>query len=327
MVAPALLLWLCSILATVTSPAAATATDRALAQTLFDDGRSLLREGRLELACPKLAESQRLDPTSGTLINLALCHEMEGKTATAWTEYKEAAALAHKEGSTQKQRIASESIQALEPRLSRLRVSVAGGGVAGLVVRVNGVRLGPASWQVASPVDGGEHVVQASAPGKRSWTQRVQVEGDGRLFEVEIPELIDVSRPAAPTRRPVASIPSPPVGEATSAQATTGTWIAGSGVVAMLAGGYFGLRAKAKWDERQEHCPGNFCDAVAVEAGDQAQQYAWASNVIFGVGISGLLVGGYLILSAPSTPAPRQALSVSPELGQSKAGLSLGGTF
>ena len=40
--------------------------DKALATTLFRQGRSLMAEGRLAEACPKLEESHRLVPSGGT---------------------------------------------------------------------------------------------------------------------------------------------------------------------------------------------------------------------------------------------------------------------
>jgi hypothetical protein len=64
---------------------------KALAQSLFKEGRTLMTAGKTAEACDKFAESDRLDPEIGTHLNLAMCHETLGKTASAWVEFGEVA--------------------------------------------------------------------------------------------------------------------------------------------------------------------------------------------------------------------------------------------
>ena len=56
----------------------------------FDDGK-LLKEGKVPEACAAFEESYRLAPRAGTLLNLGLCHEQEGKLVVARRELAEAA--------------------------------------------------------------------------------------------------------------------------------------------------------------------------------------------------------------------------------------------
>src|SRR3954464_7778704 len=74
-----------------------TAADKSLATQLFKEGRALVDQGKVAEGCRKLEESQRIDPGGGTLLNVALCHEKEGRTATAWAEFTEALGLAKKD--------------------------------------------------------------------------------------------------------------------------------------------------------------------------------------------------------------------------------------
>src|SRR5271154_1822433 len=67
------------------------ASSKAAAQALFEEARQLMIDGKFGEACPKLEESERLDPGAGTLLNLGHCYEKNGQTASAWVTYKDAA--------------------------------------------------------------------------------------------------------------------------------------------------------------------------------------------------------------------------------------------
>src|SRR5688572_25506958 len=90
-----------------------TATERALAQSLFDEARIAMKEGNYAEACPKLAKSQKLDPSGGTLLNLAVCHQNEGKTASAWVEFNDALSQAIKDNRADRQALARKGIDEL----------------------------------------------------------------------------------------------------------------------------------------------------------------------------------------------------------------------
>src|SRR5256885_1547996 len=96
-----------------------------MAQALFDEARELLAAGKYPEACRKFAESQRLDPGGGPVLNLALCHEKEGKIATAWADFREALGAARRDRRAERENLAREHLETLEPRLPRLTVRVA----------------------------------------------------------------------------------------------------------------------------------------------------------------------------------------------------------
>src|SRR5437868_13705153 len=98
--------------------------EAALAEVLYQKGRELMAQGKAAEACPKFAESYRLDATTGTLLNLASCHETEGKLATAWLEFSRSVALARRDRRSDRVRFAQDRLAAIEPKLSYLTVMV-----------------------------------------------------------------------------------------------------------------------------------------------------------------------------------------------------------
>src|SRR5690606_15763807 len=74
--------------------------------------------------------------------------------------------------------------------LSRLTIEVSEEArVEGFTLTFDGTEVRRAAWGVALPVDPGKHEVTASAPGKKEWSTRVEVTGEGQQVSVTIPKL------------------------------------------------------------------------------------------------------------------------------------------
>ena len=154
-----------------------SADDKALATALFREARALMGLGHIPDACLKFEESHRLDPSGGTILNLALCHEQEGQLARSWSEFNEAIAFARRDHRADRESSARERASKLEPRLARLTVVVSETmqWVEDLRVERDGRALSRASWSLAIPVDGGAHVVRATAPGHKPFHTTVDL--------------------------------------------------------------------------------------------------------------------------------------------------------
>jgi hypothetical protein len=311
----------------VQGTARAQTGDAALAETLFRDAKALMQSGNFREACPKLAESERLDPGTGTHLALAVCHEKEGKTASAWAEYQDVVSAAQKEGNTERVQVARTRGAALEPKLLRITLEI-GAKVAelpGLAVRRDGIALGRAAWGTAMPVDAGVHTFDVSAPSHKPWSKTVEARAEEPSAVLRVSELELAPVPAEPAPPPAAPAPTkpregPPSG---GTQRAAGVVALSAGVVAVAMGTYFGVRAISKSDEAKSLCdPAKCTDRRAVDINDEAKTSATVSTIAIGAGVLAAGAGVWLLLSAAQRPATTSA-RLSPAIG----GLSLRGEF
>src|SRR5579859_1634517 len=181
--------------------------DKVTAEALFEDARKLVAEGKYADACPKFADSERLDPSPSTVLNLANCWEKLGKTATAWATYKQAQSEATAAKRADYASTAERHADALAPTLARLTIAVPQ-SVDGLQLKRDGIVLEAAEWGAGLPIDTGAHLVEASAPGYKKWSASVDVPRDGARVTIAVPALEPL--PAPPPGAP------PPPAESTS---------------------------------------------------------------------------------------------------------------
>jgi len=316
------------------APALAQASNAALAESLFREGKRLSGERKFAEACPKFAESYKLDPGLGTLLNLAICHESEGKPATAWAEFSEASSRAKREGDTDRAALADEHVRALEPKLTHISIALApGAAVPGLVIKFDSRELASAALGLPIAVDPGKHVLEASAPGKEASTQTIDTPATPSNLTVTVPVLKD----GAAT--PVAIVPVPPPAPAQPAPATpppsssssmnTGALVSGIATGAFVAGSVVTgvLYASKRSDFNDANASG---DPSRFDKRDSAQTMGTINAVMIGGAAvsAGVLV--YFLVSGgkhESPPPSAARLRLTPVVSPQIAAVLLGGSL
>jgi serine/threonine-protein kinase len=323
----------------------------AVAEALFQEGRALLMAGNAADACPKLAESQRLDPAAGTLMALALCREQVGELASAWAAFVETEGRARLDGRSDRERLAHDHATALRPRLSTvsLRVPSDLAGTPGLSIMLDGAALGAGAWNVDIPIDGGRHTVEARVGGRPIFTAVVTVKPEGEHARLDVRQAAGAndavgSRPptAAPpavaataagadtAARPqaTATIASPggPDGEGSPgrAQRITAVVVAAAGALTVGAAVVVALDAKRDYDASIGACANRVCPSASYDRIADARHRGDVATVVASIGGAAVATGAVLWLLAPS-PSRAKAEAHGPRI--ERIGLTAGGAM
>jgi hypothetical protein len=185
-----------------------------------------------------------------------------------------------------------------------------------LTIRVTGVEPGSSGFvevdgEIALPrleekairVDPGQHALRVELGDGRVARSSVSIAaGESKTVELAVPP---GERPP-PDADASADVPAPSRG------LSAPVWIAGGiGLVGVLAGSYFGLRAISLKNDSEEHCPSDDrCFAEGLRLRDDAQTAATISTVAFAIGIAGLGTAVTLVLVEPSADGEGAMLGV-----------------
>lgn len=303
--------------------------DVAKADALFREGRTLMKKGDYETACPKLEESYRLDPAAGTGINLGDCFEKRGKVASALIAYQAARALLQpgdpRIGPVEKE------ISSLEKRAPRLTIKLAPGAPEGTIVKRDGREVEPSKLGVPVAVNPGKYKIAASAPGRDTAVFRVSlVEGKSRELDVGPGERVDRAG------EPLANPPSP-IGHAKSQRAEDSTgnsptrwWFVGAGAVLVGVGVASGIVWNTNYRKLDDLCPKPQCpdQSKANEYNDTKDTRDTARVLTLAVGGAGVvaLFTGLVLLAPAETPAS-SGLRAAPQLSRRGYGFHLEGAW
>lgn len=317
--------------------ASAQVNQATMAEALFRSARALMSAGNFAEACPKLAESQRIDPKLGTLMNLALCHAKEGKTASAWAEYTDAAGQAAHNGQTAREKVARQSAAELEPSLAY--VTIRSSGAIPISISIDGLAMGAALVGTPIPLDPGSHVVVASADGRKPLSQTLIITAGERAQTVTVPMLeVASAGPVAIAPAPAANpTPSPPTASgAHRGHVGLGYGLIAGGSAAIVAGSVFGAVALSNKSAAGDQCSATNCKQQGLSDISSMRTFEALSTITIGAGLLAAGAGVYFVLkggsstdatheAVPSAPAP--AAHLEPWVGPRLGGVSLSGSF
>jgi len=304
------------------APSNPSSTDPPTAAELFHQGRAALEEKNYEVACPKFAESQRLDPHVGTLVSLAECEEAVGQLARARGHWQQAIELARTLVDSRLS-AAQERFDQIDRRVPRLTLRSVPNLPAEVVVRKDDVDVGRMSLDAPLPVEVGRHTVVVSSPGfEASTTVVVLGEAESREVTIAVGPALAPTPPVEPERT-ATPLPPPRKSPLRSVALVAG----GAGLVGIGIGSVLGLEAIAAKGQPAGVCD-PACDAHA-NSRNAALGEGDASTVAFIAGGALVAAGVVLWLAAPSGRSSGAGAWwwVSPAVAPNAASLGVGGRF
>ena len=313
---------LAALLASLTGSASAASAEESEAERSFRLGQEHLVRGQIQEACALFELSLKKEEATGTLVNLAFCHEKEGRPERAWNEFKRA------EGKAQGERreFVREHLAALEKKIGHARIDAGSHSISEVKVDGELATLDDKRRIAAAP---GYHTVVVSIDGNKQSATKTMVRfrlGDHNpeirvTFEGEAPAPESPTVHEAPPREPdEGATPGMngqrALGIGTAAVGAVSLGLATAFYVASLA-----LKKEARDDERYNP---SFVGQRRGHAWDQAN-IATVLDIVGGVA----LVTGIVLIATSGAPPTRSSgrARVVPLAAAGGGGLSLLGAW
>jgi hypothetical protein len=183
---------------------------------------------------------------------------------------------------------------------------------------------------IEAPVDAGEHVIIARAPGHVEHEQTITITGEGTTTKYEVPPLEKAPEPPKPPPQVIERVVVQAELDYTrrDARRSLAYRIAIPGAIVTAIGLGFGLKARSDYDQAKN----GFCDQafVCTPAGekliDAARRNARIADVGLGLGLAALVSGAVVFATAPKgvqKERPTRTVQLIPTL----AGAALVGSF
>jgi hypothetical protein len=295
-------------------PAPVVSAEKARADALFEDGRRYLEKKEYALACTAFEQSNAADPAIGTLLNIALCYETWGKTASAYRWYLESERSA-REKKDDREKGAREKVDELAPKVPHLQVNIPETTEKSVVYLLDGKETTREKLADDLLLDPGSHDIEVRVPGREPKKTTVELKnGERKRVTLEMP------------RAPVKEIITP----RNTRRLYGGIALIGGGALTMGAAGFVALIARQDYVNAIEDCPMQTC--TQRDAYDKTQDARSRATYMTFVTIGGAAIVGagiYFILTSKGKPitVERTALELTPVIGPDGLGFAVGGSF
>jgi hypothetical protein len=281
------------------------AADTQMARTLGTEGLRLAEAGDCTGAVDKLSRAEKLRHAPTTLERLGECqialgHYVEGTENLRSVVRERLERSAPPAFVTAKAR-AQKALDAALPHVGKLRIDVTGPVAGDIALKIDDQPVSSASLGVDRPIDPGTHVVEASAPGYKGASAKVDI-GDGASQTAHLTLEREAVVPHEPTTTTVSHRVYWP--------AAVAFGVAGASAILTAV---FGSLALAKKNDLVTACGGTSCPPSQQGTYNDASAFASAANV--GLVIAGVAAaaGVVLVFVAPKhTVIERVGLQPSP---------------
>ncbi|MFT3697529.1 MAG: hypothetical protein QM831_30580 [Kofleriaceae bacterium] len=299
---------LVAALALVTSSAVADPESQKKADALFAEGRKLIETHDDAGACEKFNQAIKLDPdAAGTMLNLGLCNQNLKKYRLALYWFRKAQVRAHETNLPEYETAAGNRTKDLSERIATIKVEV---NTPNARVRLDGEVISPEDY-LRVEIDGGHHVIEATAPGHKAFHQEIDVTGKGgETVSVNLEvgdDSVIVDRGHERRKKAV--------------------YLAIGGGALMVASGIVSLVARQRYFACVD---GGFVKdgTCTTENTPENEKWnaRWIGTPLFGVGLAAVGVATYIYLSAPTRERVNQT-AIVPTVSGDGAGLAAVGSF
>lgn len=267
---------------------------------IFSDARQSYKDGEYQQALDGFERVMELSDSPNAVFYAGKALRELGRLDEAYARFEQArndaAAKAGEQARyAQTRDAADDALRALEPRISKLVITVPA-SVTDAEVSVDGKVLASSVIGESLPMMPGEHTIEAKAPGYEPITATVQLKA-GKTKTMPLFASATTIEPQPPGGGP------PDGDEPDDTLLWVGVVVAGAGVAGVAVGAVFGGISLTKKSERDDNCVDLACNAAGIAAAEDGATFGNVSTVGFVVGGVALAVGvTMVVLSLTRTP-------------------------